>query len=551
MGFVPAAAALWKRLSAGCRSAWRLLLARLSLPLLARDLREQAARPRTYVIRVAYTALMSAIVFWNAGDIFQFLGDGLTAMDLGRGREIFDQIVLWQLSGILILTPVATAGAIAEERQRDTLDVLLTTQLGPGLIVREKFFSRLFVVCSLVAMSLPLLAFSYSLGGVSQLQLTGSIVLLITSTALSTSFSICLSARCPSAAAALVVTMVLSPAVIGPVAAATAATSVSTSMDGLWIPVACGSAGLSWLFLRLAQTTLAARGSAPSTAPMLEIFQSLDRFFHDLNDRFAHGRIIVEEQIPLPTDSPVAWRHRYRRSLGTTRYLVRMLLCLEGPALLIAAFFATDPTRSLSAWNGEFTAALTAYWLIVVLILISAVTGLIGAERSNGTLDTLLATPLSTTELLKQSLRGMARLHLVLVAPVVTLLISRLMMAPDASGWLRFVTSLVALTTLLLTLRWLTLLISLRTPSPLKATVTTSLIVAAWTILPLAVADTSGHEPANQIVSLLSPGLLFLQIETGHHSLTFAAGIATVYGLLACKLRSTCFTQADFWLHRC
>lgn len=530
---------------------WRFAASTGGLPLLGRDLREQAARPRTYVIRVAYTTIIAAIVFWNAGDIFEFFGDGLTAMDLGRGREIFDQIVLWQLAGIVLIAPVISAGAIAEEKERDTLAVLLTTQLGPRLIIREKFYSRMFVVCGLVAMSLPLLGFSYSLGGVSQLQLVGSIIQLFVTVALAVALTMCLSAWCSSTAATLSTTVLLGAPVLGPVGAAIAASSVSTALNGLWIPVAAVVAGVAWVFLRLAESALVARAAVQARNPLLETFRSIDRFFHDLNDRFAKGRLVVDDRTPLPETEPVAWRHRYRRSLGTVRYLVRILICLELPALIFSLFAASDIT-----WNPEdhgvaFTVTLVVLWLISSVILLTSVIGMIGAERTHQTLDTLLATPLPTSELLSQNLRGLNRLLLVISAPFATLLIARLIGESSLDGTLRFLASAVATAALLLTLCWLSLLISLRVPSQLKATVIATLLLALWTVLPLAFVDLPPASWQSQLASLFSPGLLLRQIETGRTSLLHILSTAAVYSLLIGRLRRDCFARADTWLNRC
>ena len=532
-------------------SDWRYAASTGGLPLLTRDLREQAARPRTYVIRVAYTALIAAIVFWNAGEIFEFFSEGLTVMDLGRGREIFDQIVLWQLAGIVLVGPVISAGAIAEEKERDTLAVLLTTQLGPRLIIREKFYSRMFVVCGLVAMSMPLLGFSYSLGGVSQLQLIGSIVLLLTAVALTVSMTMCLSAWCSSTTAALTLTILMGVPVLGPIGAAIAASSVSTAPDGLWIAVALVVAGVTRVFLRLAESALVARAAVQSRNPVLEAFRAIDRFFHDVNDRLARGRLIVDDRTPLPDDEPVAWRHRYRKSLGTVRYLVRILICLELPTLIFSLFTATDISWNPSDHGVAFTVTLVLLWLISSVILLSSVIGMIGAERTHQTLDTLLATPMPTSELLSQCRLGLNRLLLVISVPFATLLTARLVGEGPVDGSVRFLASVVATPALLLTVYWLALLISLRIPSQLKATVTITLLLATWIALPLAVVDVATDTWQSQAASLLSPGLLLRQIETGYPSLLHIPGIAVVYGALVWRLRANCLTNADVWLNRC
>ena len=530
-------------------SDWRNSASRGGLPLLGRDLREQAARPRTYVVRVCYTAVIAAIVFWNAGDIFEFFGDGLTAMDLGRGREIFDQIVLWQLAGILLIAPVISAGAIAEEKERDTLPVLLTTQLGPRLIIREKFYSRMFVVCGLVAMSLPLLGFSYSLGGVSQLQLIGSVVLLLTTVALTVALTMCLSAWCSSTAAALTLTLLVGIPVLGPVGAAIAASSVSTALDGLWIPVAAVVAGVAWIFLRLAESALVARAAVQARNPILETWRAIDRFFHDLNERFARGRLIIDDRTPLPDTEPVAWRLRYHKFLGQARYLVRVLLLLELPVAGLCLLGATAPDP-----EGLYVASqlsLLGLWVVTTMLLISTITSLPGAERTHQTIDVLLASPLPTSSIVQQFVRGLNRLYLVIALPFATVLVWRFSFDLSVQGAVQFFSSSIAAVTLLTLLVWLSLWTSLRIPSQLKATVVTSLLVAVWVVLPSAFIDADSDSWRGVLASLLSPGLLLRHIELRHASLGHAIGVAAIYGLIARRLRTECLTNADRWLNRC
>ncbi len=62
---------------------------------------------------------------------------------LGRGPCLSTRVVEPQTFLILIFLPAMTCGAIAGEKERNTLAVLLTTRLGPLTIVLEKLASRL------------------------------------------------------------------------------------------------------------------------------------------------------------------------------------------------------------------------------------------------------------------------------------------------------------------------------------------------------------------------------------------------------------------------
>jgi ABC-type transport system involved in multi-copper enzyme maturation permease subunit len=66
----------------------------------------------------------------------------------------------------VLLTPGVTAGAIAEEKERKTLEFLLTTELRGHEIVLGKLLSRLAYMILLVLTGLPMLALLQLLGGV-------------------------------------------------------------------------------------------------------------------------------------------------------------------------------------------------------------------------------------------------------------------------------------------------------------------------------------------------------------------------------------------------
>src|SRR5262249_2671439 len=70
---------------------------------------------------------------------------------------------------IVLLTPGVTAGAVAEEKERRTLDCLLTTQLRGHEIVLGKLVARLAYMVLLVLAALPVLILLFVLGGISPL----------------------------------------------------------------------------------------------------------------------------------------------------------------------------------------------------------------------------------------------------------------------------------------------------------------------------------------------------------------------------------------------
>src|SRR5262245_45872989 len=95
-------------------------------------------------------------------------GPDLLPSDIARFGEQFAMVVLLvQLAAVVVLTPAYAAGAVAEERQRGTLDALRTTELTDREIVHGKLASRIAPPLGLMLTGLPVLTLVPFLGGVA------------------------------------------------------------------------------------------------------------------------------------------------------------------------------------------------------------------------------------------------------------------------------------------------------------------------------------------------------------------------------------------------
>src|SRR5262249_152327 len=119
----------------------RTITATFGLPLLSKELIEQAARKRTYVIRVLYAALLFLSAFVLFFDILS-VGAASPLGVLGRGREMFEVLVRLQFGGVYLFMPAITCGVVTLEKERASLPLLFLTRLGAWTIVLEKLLSR-------------------------------------------------------------------------------------------------------------------------------------------------------------------------------------------------------------------------------------------------------------------------------------------------------------------------------------------------------------------------------------------------------------------------
>src|ERR1700685_4339301 len=176
------------------------------LPLLMRELGDQSSRARHYVLRTAFAGVLLLLGFLYLSDLSETSVSPGGFVTLGNGPALFDRVVYLEGLGIVLFLPAMTCGAIAGEKERNTLTVLLTTRLGPLTIVLEKLASRLVLIWTLLLLSLPLLAFAYALGGLGLDHMLNEMLWLVAISVLIATLSLMCSAWCGSTVSAFFMT---------------------------------------------------------------------------------------------------------------------------------------------------------------------------------------------------------------------------------------------------------------------------------------------------------------------------------------------------------
>jgi ABC-type transport system involved in multi-copper enzyme maturation permease subunit len=158
---------------------WALLLVALAVllrrgwlrlfgPMLFYDLVRVARRIRYFVFRCLYVLLLALLLGWVYLLWYLDTDTGhLRPNEMARFAETFFYTFMSvQFTMVVVLTPAYTAGAIAEEKERKTLEFLLATDLRNREIVLSKLLSRLANITLLTLAGLPILSFLQFLGGV-------------------------------------------------------------------------------------------------------------------------------------------------------------------------------------------------------------------------------------------------------------------------------------------------------------------------------------------------------------------------------------------------
>jgi ABC-type transport system involved in multi-copper enzyme maturation permease subunit len=137
-------------------------------PVLGRELRERMRSGRAFVVVGVFLALLILTVYLvyqgttTTGDIQRDL-----ARQTRLGRDLYEWVLFVMTSLVLFFVPGLSAGAIAGERERQTLLPLQVTLLRPRSLIVGKVLAGLSFLMLLLVAALPVLVIAYLLGGIN------------------------------------------------------------------------------------------------------------------------------------------------------------------------------------------------------------------------------------------------------------------------------------------------------------------------------------------------------------------------------------------------
>src|SRR6187200_558549 len=154
---------------------WRLLPAN---PILLRVVETGGKKKRDLFIRCGYLALLIIVVLFALISSTNAAIGGMSLSDLTTiSKSTFRMMSYLQLTLVALLAPIFTAGAITQEKDSQTYDILLSTPLTNGQIVLGSLLSRLFFVIALLVSGIPIFSITQIFGGVAIKSITMSFAL--------------------------------------------------------------------------------------------------------------------------------------------------------------------------------------------------------------------------------------------------------------------------------------------------------------------------------------------------------------------------------------
>lgn len=133
-------------------------------PIYRKELKLSTRSLRLPIFFTIYIIILTAIACFACATFFN--GYSYSESQYEAVINIFICLSVAEFVIIMLQIPAFTGDAIAGERERQTLDILLTTSLKPIQIVLGKLLSSLSSLFFLTLLSLPVLGITFAIGGV-------------------------------------------------------------------------------------------------------------------------------------------------------------------------------------------------------------------------------------------------------------------------------------------------------------------------------------------------------------------------------------------------
>lgn len=145
-------------------------------PVFGKETKLRVRNIKFALIILFYNLILIAIAMLGFEMMFDSGFD--TYVDYSDALYVYIALLCLQSMMVAFLVPSFTAGSIAGEREKQTLEILLTTTMKPIEIVWGKLMASICMVLLLVMSSLPVLSIVFTIGGVALVDLLYYVVLV-------------------------------------------------------------------------------------------------------------------------------------------------------------------------------------------------------------------------------------------------------------------------------------------------------------------------------------------------------------------------------------
>jgi ABC-type transport system involved in multi-copper enzyme maturation permease subunit len=413
------------------RRGWLKLLG----PVLFYDLVLIARRSRYALLRCLYALFLLLMLYGSYQSYRRPLLSSVDPRMLAQMSESFFLTLLGvQFFAVLVLTPAYTAGAIAEEKERRTLEFLLATDLHNREIVLSKQLARLANLVLLVLTGLPILSLMQFLGGVDpDLVLAGFAATGLTMVGLG-SLSILCSVYARKASNGIVLTYLAMVAYVGVSGITSMALAYNPELAGQ--PLTFGSEPITvqdaadWVTsgnpFRALVTVLSALRSQQNLANVLPDLLTDYALFYGIVTAVCTGwavwrlrAVALRQNATASTRlrgrgwpgrshaigvNPMVWKEVHTERGLQLNWFGRTVICLVvassfAPIIIMAIEYSARTRLDEWAVNAWVRGVGTLVACLTLLGVAVRAAGSISGERARQTFDSLLTSPLTNSEI--------------------------------------------------------------------------------------------------------------------------------------------------------
>lgn len=407
-------------------------------PILINELKALARSRRVHLLRILYLAAFLLSLFILLPGLTLQGGTGDIDARLSRiGSNLFYLFVVCQGIGLGILAPALSAGVVAKEKENQTFELLLTTDLGASEIVWHKVASHVCALTILLASAAPVFFVCMIFGGVAAYEVLAYLGFVSGLVLICCGLAAFFSAVCRTTAGSILLTylVVVCGLFMAPIFCALLAelslggTSAEDVLNALsyvnificYVSLLVGQMPGSvscWAWLTtegvalgifLGSVILASR-LAPKSLEWqprrlyTRVMDALDRFYEGRWFPAWVPRIhLMDARAPVGSH-PILWRECHTSVFGKRAYFVRIALAVVVVAGLIAVLVPLS-------FNDSFPQMLILWLEHIALAIVLIVCGAtaIARERQSRTLGLLLSTPLTARSILVGKIAGILR----------------------------------------------------------------------------------------------------------------------------------------------
>lgn len=173
-------------------------------PVYRRETMVSARSFRLALIMLVFNSVLAVVALLNMYSVIARVR--MTAeIRYSSFLELYTFVATMEFIMLLFIIPAITAGSISGERERQTLELMLTTKMTPAEIVFGKLFSSFSTVALLIVSSFPVLALVFVYGGVTIPDVGMLLLCYVTTAFLAGSLGICFSSALKKSTIATVV----------------------------------------------------------------------------------------------------------------------------------------------------------------------------------------------------------------------------------------------------------------------------------------------------------------------------------------------------------